>query len=166
LSKRYITLILSLFVLIALPLVSLYYSFQGAAFRKVAMAELQVKGNFPDSIKNLIKPVFNLYVLTRNCRDTITLKPLIDQFKDEKVGFLFLGDSIYRANLIWNKSEELKTAGIIQMINSPEHLEGLRGNCDVVLADKQFQILHTYDLTQARDRTKIIEHIALLVTKK
>ncbi|MEP7320612.1 MAG: hypothetical protein ABI761_01790 [Saprospiraceae bacterium] len=165
-SKKLITLILSLFVLIALPLVSLYYSFQGAAFRKMAMAELQVKGSIPDSLKHLIKPAFKLYVLTKNCKDSSILKPLVEQFKDENVGFLFVGDSVYHSQLRWNKSEGLKSSGILQMIDAYEPQTGLMENCDVTLTDKQFQILHSYDLSQASDRTKIIEHIALLVTKK
>ncbi|MEO5583491.1 MAG: hypothetical protein ABIR66_12430 [Saprospiraceae bacterium] len=165
-SKRSITLILSLLVLIALPLVSLYYSFQGVAFRKMAMAELQIKGSIPDSLKHLIKPAFNLYVLTGNCKDSSTLKPLIEQFKDENVGFLFIGDSAYHSQLRWNKSETLKSSGVIQMIDAANQPLGLMENCDVTLTDKKFQILHSYDLSEASNRTKIIEHIALLVTKK
>jgi hypothetical protein len=167
LSKRVITLILSLFVLAGLPLVSLYYSFQGASLRKRAMAELGPKGFLPDQLKNSILPGPYLYVITGNCSDTSILKPLIHQFKDEKIRFLFVGDSSYQAMLSPLKLASLKPDGLIKVLSIPADPFGFAsGQCDIILANGQSQILHKYNLGSALERTTIVEHLALLVTKK
>lgn len=160
-------MILSLFVLAVLPLVSLYYSFEGASMRKHAMAELLPKGNLPASLIDSLKPanVFNLF--SSHCGDTAILKPLIEQFKDEKVRFIFVGDSAYLAALAPLKFNTYKQVGLFQSILSLDKTPGLnQAGCEMVLTNAQYQILRKYDLNQPIERTKIIEHLALLMTKK
>jgi hypothetical protein len=167
LSRRVISLILSLFVLAVLPLVSLYYSFEGASMRKHAMAELVPKGNLPESLTTSLKQatVFNLF--SSNCKDTAILKPIIEQFKDEKVRFIFVGDSSYIASLTALKFNSYKQSGLFQTIQRQDNTLGLKQEgCQIVLTNALFEILHTYDLNLPAERTKIIEHLALLMTKK
>ena len=166
-SRKVITLALSLFVLAVLPLVSLYYSFQGAALRKHAMAELGPKESLPEAITKSIKPGPNLYLFSSNCTDTSILKPLINQFKDEKIRFVFIGDSLYQSKLAPLKIVTLKPEGLIQNIDFSGTVDGIPTSiCNVILTNSHFQVLHRYDLSQALERTNIIEHLALLVTKK
>jgi hypothetical protein len=167
LSRRAITLVLSLFVLAVLPLISLYYSFQGASLRKHAMSELGPKENIPENIAAVLKPGANLYVLTSGCMDTTILKPLINQFKDEKIRFAFVGDSSYQSQIVSFNIYPSKIEGLVQCIPMTANaLIPVSGPCDIILTNSHFQILHRYDLSKATERTKIIEHIALLVTKK
>lgn len=166
-NRKILTIVVCLFILIALPIISLYYSFQGASLRKSAMQELSPKGELPQAlIQGLQDTESRYWLIGQPCEDTTSLIALIEQFKDEKVKFAFPGDSLFTTKFStarlerWNKSKS-----IVYIKASYDQLTK-RSTCAFTLTDKKFQILHQYDFTNVADRTRMIEHIALLVTKK
>jgi len=159
--------IVSLFILLALPSISLFYSFQGSKLRKIAMAELQPKGRLSDSVSHRFSGEFNYRIVGPACPDSFLLDSLIDQFIQENIQFVLLGDSLFEQEILsariaqWNKKGSVV---IYRLPNEPEAAEWK--GCDFKLVNKQNLILNTYDLSNASQRRKMVEHIALLVTRK
>jgi len=159
--------ILSLFILIALPSISLYYSFQGSKLRKDAMAELVPKGQLADSITRHFTGEFTYRIIGQTCSDIFLLDSLIDQFIQEDLQFVLLGDSIFEQNFETSRIAQWNKKGSI-IKNRLPFLSGVEDwmPCQFKLIDKQHQVLNTYDLKNAVARRKMVEHIALLVTRK
>lgn len=164
-KKNKLALVISLFILLALPTVSLYYSFQGAKLRKIAMAELQPKGKLSDSLIGLLKGEYNYRVIGLPCEDKFILDSLVLQFIPENMQFVFIEDSS-TVSTVESTIDPEKKASVIHINSSA--LTELTGwqNCQFQLVDKSNLILNTYDLQEPAQRRKIVEHIALLVTRK
>lgn len=159
--------ILSLFILLALPAISLYYSFQGSKLRKIAMAELQPKGKLSDSLIYLFKGEYNYRIIGQVCEEHFLLDSLIDQFIPENLQFVLLGDSTFEQNYETSRIEQWNKKGSILKIRTPSGSEANTWPaCQFKLIDKEHKILNTYDLGDAAQRRKMVEHIALLVTRK
>ncbi len=131
------------------------------------MQELSAKGKLPDELIEVLKNTSAQYwLIGQSCPDTASVKALIDQFKDEKIKFVFAdADTFthqYPAQQMdrWNKVNALLYTPAIRTVFNKSH------TCSFTLADRDYQILYQYDLDDALDRTRIIEHVALLVTKK
>lgn len=166
-KKNKLAFIVSLFILIALPSISLYYSFQGSKLRKTAMAELEPKGNLPGSIASLLTGDYTYRIIGQVCPDTYLQDSLIGQFYLENIQFVLLGDSIFERQFEpvrmekWNKKGSVLTRRLSEELDSETWKP-----CQFKLVDKQLQILNTYNLENALERQKMVEHIALLVTRK
>ena len=162
-NKKILTLIISLFILFALPTISLYYSFQGSQFRKKALAELKVKSKLPGSIANLVSTDARYRLFISNCSDSSSINELINQFYEEKVDFVFLNDSIQYRNLDpiqlakWNKIRALLKIEQPDFNLSP---------CEILLSNGKNEVLNSYNLLDSEMRKKLIEHVAFLITKK
>jgi len=159
--------ILSLFILLALPSISLYYSFQGSKLRKEAMAELLPKGQLADSITQKFTGEFTYRIIGQNCPDNFLLDSLIDQFILEDLQFVLLGDSIFEQSFETNRIAQWNKKGSVVKNKLPVlSVDENWKPCQFKLLDKKHQVLNTYDLQNAAERRKMVEHIALLVTRK
>lgn len=162
-NKRILTLIISLFILFALPTISLYYSFQGSQFRKRALAELKIKSMLPGSIANQVNTDARYRIFISNCSDSSSINELINQFIEEKVDFVFLNDTIRYRNMDpnqlikWNKKRALLTIEQSDFNLSP---------CEILLSNGKHEVLNSYNLLDSENRKKLIEHVAFLITKK
>jgi hypothetical protein len=131
------------------------------------MLELSPKGLVSDALVQVLKTSASRYwLIGQSCQDTASVKALIDQFKDEKVKFVFENAESFTKQYTsvqmdrWNKANAILYTPTVHEVFNKKH------SCSFTLVDHQFQILYQYDLDNAHDRTRIIEHVALLVTKK
>jgi len=162
-NRKILTLVISLFILFALPTISLYYSYRGSQLRKNALAELTVKTTLPSSLSNQLNSDGRYRVLISNFGDSASLKLLINQFIEEKVDFVFVNDSISLRDWgqdqlsRWNKKRPLI------LIKQPDFK---LSEYELLLTNGKYDVLNTYDLRTMESRKKLIEHIAFLITKK
>jgi hypothetical protein len=161
------SIIITLFILLALPTISLYYSFKGASLRKIAMQELAVKGELPTQLASFIHSEASLRLIGSVCPDTFAVKSLIEQFLPEKMLFVFVNDSAFYSRYDPATSEKWVATGKVKLVNSISNSDSfLSTPCSFILTDDKNQILHTYDFRESLQQTRLVEHVALLVTKK
>ncbi len=155
--------ILSLFILLALPVISLYYSFQGAKLRKQSLQELTVKSILPSSISTQLTSNFRYRLLQTNCSDTADLHALINQFINEKIEFVFVNNQKFNNSFSPSLMNKWNASGsLISISDSTFNLP----DCRILLADSSHQVLNTYDFNNSNERTKLVENLAFLITKK
>lgn len=131
------------------------------------MAELLPKGHLPESVSRTFNGEYTYRIIGKPCPDSFLLDSLIDQFVQENMQFVLLGDSIFEQSFEtsriaqWNKKGSVVKNRLSQLSGDPDWLP-----CQFKLVDNQHQVLNTYDLENATQRRKMVEHIALLVTRK
>lgn len=131
------------------------------------MAELLPKGQLPESVSSTFTGDYNYRIVGQPCADSFLSDSLIDQFVQENMQFVLLGDSIFEQGFEtsriaqWNKKGSVVKSRLPQLTGEPEWRP-----CQFKLVDSLHQVLNTYDLENATQRRKMIEHIALLVTRK
>ncbi|HNR07660.1 MAG TPA: hypothetical protein PKM27_10130 [Saprospiraceae bacterium] len=166
-KKNRLALWISLFILLALPAISLYYSFQGSLLRKKSLVELSPKGRLDPGLASLLSGEFNYRVIGSACEDVERTGALIDQFAQEKIQFVILQDSAFEQRFPARQVEHWKKQNILLILPDPgPHLPGDQNACTFVLVNKNSEILNHYNFTEPVDRRKLVEHLAFLVTSK
>lgn len=162
-NRRILTLVISLFILFALPTISLYYSYQGSQLRKKALAELTVKSTLPDLLSKELKTDGRYRLILSNCGDSLSIKELIDQFIEEKLDFVFVNDSLLKRDFTSNQITKWNKIRPLIFINQSDFKLTA---CEIVLSNGKQEVLNTYNLQNIENRKKLIEHVAFLITKK
>lgn len=166
-KKNKLAFWISLFILLALPAISLYYSFQGSRLRKNSLVELSPKGSLEIGLANRISGEFNYRVIGSACGDVELTGALIDQFAQEKIQFVILNDSIFERRFPPRQVENWKKQDILLILLDPGlRVPGEQNPCTFVLVNKKSEILNSYHLTDPVERRKLVEHLAFLVTSK
>lgn len=162
-KKSTISVIISLFILIALPVVSVIYSYKGSLLRKTSLKELEVKSVLPTSLHSKFNTGARYRILLSNYKDTASLKLLLNQFIEEKVEFAFINDTIFQASFQAGQTDQWRKKGMISFITDSDFT--IKNN-DCVLVNDKYEVLNTYDLSRHPVKTKLVEHLAFLITKK
>ncbi len=166
-KKNKLAFWISLFILLALPAISLYYSFQGSRLRKNSLVELSPKGSLETGLASRISGEFNYRVIGSACEEVELTGALIDQFAQEKIQFVILNDSIFERRFPPRQVENWKKQDILLILLDPGlRVPGEQNPCTFVLVNKKSEILNSYHLTDPVERRKLVEHLAFLVTSK
>lgn len=166
-KKNKLAFWISLFILLALPAISLYYSFQGSRLRKQSLVELSPKGSLESELASRIRGEFNYRVIGSACDDAELTGALIDQFAQEKIQFVILNDSTFEQRFPPRQIEQWKKQDILLLLPDPGlRMPGEQNTCTFVLVNKKSEILNSYNLTDPVERRKLVEHLAFLVTSK
>ena len=121
------------------------------------MQELAVKGELPTQLASFIHSEASLRLIGSVCPDTFAVKSLIEQFLP----------SAFYSRYDPATSEKWVATGKVKLVNSISNSDSfLSTPCSFILTDDKNQILHTYDFRESLQQTRLVEHVALLVTKK
>jgi hypothetical protein len=131
------------------------------------MAELQPKGRMEEALSRSFTGEYNYRIVGRPCPDNFLSDSLIDQFVQENMQFVLLGDSIFEQGFETARITEWNKKGSVVKNRLPQSTADTDWPpCQFKLVDSLHQVLNTYNLENSTQRRKMVEHIALLVTRK
>lgn len=129
------------------------------------MSELLPKGNLSSGLKQYLDTSNQYFLFASTCEDTLVYSALINQFESEEVQYYMMNDSAFFEKYSISKAAKWKKEGKVKVLTVPSN-EILDSACQVALVNRSGQILNRYSMENPEQRKRLIEHVALLVTKK
>jgi hypothetical protein len=162
-KSNVLTLGVLVLILLALPVISLFYSYQGVQLRKSALNELKPLDSLTRPWLDRRPQQTRYYLVFSNFSDTASQAAIIDQFLGEKVSYVFLNDTTFQGNYSNPQTTEWsKKANFHFALDSSYVIPSTA----IHLIDDQHRLLHRYDLSNQAEKIKLVEHLAFLITKK